>query len=210
MLIRLFKPNLSNQKGDTIIEVMFAVAVFGLIAVTSLALMNQGIATSQRAVEITTVRQQIDAQAEALRFLQTAYVQEYETGTTYDLVDANSTPAEEYYRITRMPSASASKFGSRPCNSPPTNSFVINTRTARVLTDSALFTSTANRTSAQVIYNASNVATASNGIWIEAVRSTATNNVGYIDFHIRGCWDAPGLSVPMNLGTIVRLYEPRG
>jgi hypothetical protein len=52
------------------------------------------------------------------------------------------------------------------------------------------------------------------GIWIEAVRSgngDATQlNSGYIDFNILACWIGPGLSVPVTIGTVVRLYEPRG
>ena len=203
----------TTDRGDTLIEVMFAVAVFALIAVTSLALMNQGMATSRRAVEITTVRAQIDAQAETLRFLQTAYVNEYYPGLTYNLTDATSTPAEEYYRIVQRvdSTGSASKFGSRPCDSPPSNSFVLNARTARVQTNYAFFKKPTNATAAQVIYDpATNNLTESNGIWVEGVRAARTGNSGYIDFHIRGCWDAAGVKTPMNLGTIVRLYEPRG
>ena len=49
---------------------------------------------------------------------------------------------------------------------------------------------------------------------IEAIRSKTIRennqaNAGYIDFHIRACWDSPGQSVPVTIGTIVRLYEPR-
>lgn len=216
MLIRHFRTTTGQKqtapsRGDTLIEVMFAVAVFGMIVVSSLALMNQGSATSRRAVEITMVRQQIDAQAETLRFLQSAYVNVYYSGIAFTLGDTESTPAEEYYRIIQridVANPHASAFGSTPCDNPPTNSFVMNTRTAQVQTDHSLFKMPI--ANAQVVYDGANVMTASNGIWVEGVRSTDTGNAGYIDFHIRGCWPAPGMSTPMNLGTIVRLYEPRG
>ncbi|MNH27768.1 hypothetical protein D3C79_878920 [compost metagenome] len=51
------------------------------------------------------------------------------------------------------------------------------------------------------------------GIWVEAIKSAGFDNPAnkspYVDFHIRACWDGPGLNVPMTTGTIVRLYEPR-
>lgn len=207
-----------QNRGDTLIEVMFAVAVFGLIVVSSLALMNQGTAASQRSVEITTVRQQIDAQAETIRFLQAAYVEAYYSGISFNLTDATSSPAEEFYKIiqkidpTSAPSGSstpASRLGSTPCDNPPTNSFVLNTQRATATVDHAIFQ--APQTYAQVVYNATTGAiSSSRGIWVEGVRSTDTASAGYIDFHIRGCWTAPGVSQPMNIGTIVRLYEPRG
>jgi hypothetical protein len=53
------------------------------------------------------------------------------------------------------------------------------------------------------------------GIWIEGIRSQANGdsnqtNTRFIDFHIRACWENPGQGPPMTIGTIVRLYEPRG
>src|ERR1035437_7179154 len=72
-----------RQRGDTLIEVLFAVSVFSLVAIGGLTIMNQGSNTTQRALEITLVRQQIDAQAEGLRFLHDAYIASYRPGATY-------------------------------------------------------------------------------------------------------------------------------
>lgn len=204
------------QKGDTIIEVLLAVTVFSLIVVSALVLMNQGIATSQRALEISLARQQVDGQAETLRFLHGSYVKAYQAGsTTYD--DA----AGEYARIVALSKASrdggvtsVSEFGTVPCNAPPVNSFVLNTRQGVLIDTSTIFQ--APQSSPMLLYADDGTATASQGVWIEALRSTESNpdaaqlRIGYIDFHIRACWDAPGLSEPFNVGTIVRLYEPRG
>lgn len=202
-----------NESGDTLIEVLFAITVFALIVVSSLAIMNQGVATSQRALEISLVRQQMDAQADTLRFLQASYVQAYDAGITYSASDPAS-PAKEYYMIIQriQPTASASQFGTVSCGTPPPNSFVLNTRLATVETAATVFKYPA--TFAQLKYDEANnrllTTGGSEGLWIEGVRSSQTGNNGYIDFHIRACWDAPGLKEPMNLGTIVRLYEPRG
>jgi hypothetical protein len=66
------------RRGDTIIEVMFAIAVFSLVAVISINLMNSGISTTESSIEQTLARAEIDAQAAALRFIHNGYIAEYE------------------------------------------------------------------------------------------------------------------------------------
>lgn len=63
-----------RQRGDTIIEVILAVTVFSVVAVGGIGVMNQGVATAQRSLEIGLVRAQIDAQADALRYVHSTYV----------------------------------------------------------------------------------------------------------------------------------------
>ena len=71
-----------REKGDTIIEVLFAITVFSLVAVGGLSLMNQGTTMAQRALEIGLVRQQMDAQSDALRYLNSAYIEDFHNGGT--------------------------------------------------------------------------------------------------------------------------------
>ena len=207
----------AHQRGDTLIEVLFAVTVFSLVVVGALSVMNQGTAASQRALEITLVRQQMDAQAETLRFLHDSYVAAYQPGLTYNTSDASTSPAEEWYRIMSYVSASgitsATAFAEqqRCASTAPTGSFIVNPRIGQAMAPvsyqpAAIWP--------QLDYNGLGVMTGSSGMWVEAVRSGASSDpdqarAGYVDFHIRACWDAPGLSNSMNLGTIVRLYEPR-
>ena len=205
------------ERGDTLIEVLFAITVFSFIVVASLNLMNQGVAASQRSMEITTVRQQMDGQAEVLRFLHESYVDAYQPGTaTY----TPGTPAAEYQKIIAFAKASgrtsASEFngGGTTCTVPsdPARDFILNPVSATLVTSSinpAVFEKAP--IFAQLTYGSGNVLEKSQGLWVEAVRSTENgSSAGYIDFHIRACWDVPGTDIPMNLGTIVRLYEPRG
>ena len=198
---------LHRQQGDTLIEVILAITVFSIIIVASITMMNQGVATSQRALEITLARQAMDSQADALRFLQASYVQNYYSGVTYNTTDGDSSPAEEYYKAIQQSDNTASALGSTSCDAPPSGSFVVNIKTAEVVTDSGIFTDPT--TYAQQQYSDASL-TASEGLWIEGVRAASSSNAGYVDFHIRACWYTAGSSQPMNLGTIVRLYEPRG
>ena len=66
------------HRGDTLIEVIFAISVFSLVAVISLSAMNQSIETAQGSLEVTMARNEIDAQAEALRFIHNSFLSERE------------------------------------------------------------------------------------------------------------------------------------
>lgn len=197
------------KSGDTIVEVLFAITIFSLIAVAAVTLMNRGLALSRQSVEITTVRQQIDGQAESLRFLHNSYVDAYVPGATY----AANSPAGRYASImSSYTKTSATSFGgSAPCRIPDGTKFVINPNTARVEANSLKFRNA--EIYSKLVYQESDSSVIQNidGMWVEAVRSTAAQGggVGFIDFHIRACWDVPGRSTPMTLGTIVRLYDPR-
>jgi len=208
-----------RQRGDTLIEVLFAVTVFSLVAVGSLAIMNQGIATSQRALEITIVRQEIDAQSQALRFMNSAYVASYQTNQT----QYPAGPAQEWATmlasITSTPVQIPTEFSNvTVCPTPPSGSFIINAHGAKfvsaignVLQPAVTYAQVNYQTDSNVISSV----TSAQGIWIEAIPSAVSGDknqasAGYIDFHILACWDGPGNGPPVTIGTIVRLYEPRG
>lgn len=221
-----------EQRGDTLIEVMFAFAIFALVAVGSLTIMNQGIATAQRSLEITLVRAQMDAQAEAIRYIHQAYVAAYQK----DGAAPTDGAAAEWIKMTDMATgkgaARASTFG--VTNGPVCEDlsniqylekpFILNARTATVWESTPMTSAPANASLppfSQVVYNPptdvdgdgdfESSINQAYGIWIEAIPSddTSSNNAGFVDFHIRSCWSGAGSSAPVTLGTIVRLYEPR-
>lgn len=176
--------------------------------------MNQGTSASVRALQISLVRQEIDSQAETLRFLSSSYISAFQEGSAPN-VAPTTPPAAEYYKMMQaVTTDDVTSFGSadgNECPAAPARSFVLNTRTARYQAYSGELMRPAEAFS-QVVYNGATLTTAQ-GIWIEAVRSRPSADVNqantrYTDFHIRACWDAPGAGMPMNLGTIVRLYEP--
>lgn len=203
--MRLNPPKVMEQ-GDTIIEVIFAVVIFALVAVSSLTIMNQGMATAERALEVTLVRQQMDAQAEALRYIHDMQLAAV-SGSTSGWSDLKN----------RYGQASASPYGTngRSCTLPRGRGyrpFVLNARTAQVSPVPPRVASAAGPglpAYPQVIYNPDSSVQQAYGLWIEAVPSTPLALTRFVDFHIRACWDGPGSPVPMTLGTIVRLYDPR-
>lgn len=64
------------KRGDTIIEVMMAIAIFCMVAILSITMMNLGTNNAQSALELAIARNEINAQAEALRFVHSAYISE--------------------------------------------------------------------------------------------------------------------------------------
>ena len=64
------------RRGDTLIEVMLSISIFAVVALLTINLMNDGINTAQRTLEVAMARNEIDAQAEALRFIHHSYVAE--------------------------------------------------------------------------------------------------------------------------------------
>ncbi len=62
------------KKGDTLVEVTLAVGIFSMIAIAVVAVMSSGTSGAQTALEATLTREEIDSQAEALRFIQNSAV----------------------------------------------------------------------------------------------------------------------------------------
>ena len=70
-----------SLRGDTMIEVLFAIAVFGLVSVISIAVMNSGVYTAEATLELSMARNEIDAQSETLRFIHNSFLSEREFAT---------------------------------------------------------------------------------------------------------------------------------
>ncbi len=207
---------LGRERGDTIIEVLFAVTVFAMVAVGSLAIMNQGTATAQRALEITLVRQQMDSEAQAIRYIHQAYVASYQKDGTAPSGIAAEWP-KMTNKLTGKGAGGASEFGATSAGTCPTTvpgekPFLVNARTAMLWSGTPIMTAPTGASLppfSQIIYNDDSSINSAYGLWVEAVPSTNVDGPGFVDFHIRACWDSAGGSAPMTLGTIVRLYEPR-
>ena len=176
-----------QQQGDTIVEVMVAFAVFALVAAGAITVMNRGLATAQRSLEITLVREQIDSQAELLRYARDTSSSVWQTikssaasdGGARCYADDNLPSAAFYMNITNPGPASGSveyrSLGNLPFPQTATYSRV----------------AVGNTPSAE-------------GLWIVPVRVGTSNAY---DMHIHACWDSVGSEVPVTLGTIVRLYD---
>ncbi|MEI6053930.1 MAG: hypothetical protein WCQ49_01000 [Candidatus Saccharibacteria bacterium] len=202
------------NRGDTLIEVLFAISIFSLVVVGSISIMNQGVNASQRSLEITLVRNEIDAQAEALRFMNASYVSAYKPEYTIERYPVD-TPAGQWVKMSSSIgiNSDVSSFGAASkCEIPssPYTPFIINPYLAKFVTAAdAIFRPAT--TFSKIEYNDDLSIISTNWVWVEATKSNNVEdkNSDYIDFHIRACWNAAGQKNPATIGTIVRLYEPK-
>ncbi len=197
---------LSYKRGDTLIEVMLAITIFSMLSIGSTTIMNQGTNTAQRALEITQVRQQIDAQAEALRAAQQAFT-----------VSTNpSDPALTWNQITATAPTSDFQSVDSPSGCPEikaddiSGSFIMDTRDATKASDTPTdwfksIAATDAPTFAKVDYSSGLTAS---GIWIERTFDDGGSRPDAYNFSVRACWFSAGLSTPIQIDTLVRLYEP--
>ena len=70
------------KRGDTLVEVVFAIAVFALVSVLALNIMSAGLRSAEASMEVAQTRSEIDAQAESLRFIHGAFTLERELVVT--------------------------------------------------------------------------------------------------------------------------------
>lgn len=186
IMMKIFK------RGDTIIEVILAVTIFSIVVVGAMTIMNSGIAMSQRSLEITQVRHQLDGQAEMLRYVRDragddpVYAAMWGSITGSRQVD---NPIS-ILNVDRCPEGSA-------INSSPNRRFTLRPSGGRVAFSGALYSSEP-ATYAKV------TPVRSEGI---SIQITEAEGGGAYDAHIQACWYGPGSSRPATIGTIVRLYD---
>ena len=126
------------KKGDTLIEVTLAIGIFSMVAVSVVAVMGNGTAGAETALETTLTREEIDAQADALRFIHSSYLSDHKheddrysklwTAITEKAIDLKSSNVDI---VTYSPTTCDALYtkGEGDTNSPlgNQNAFVINT-----------------------------------------------------------------------------------
>ena len=168
-----------HQVGDTLIEVMLATAVFSAVAVGCLTVMNRGLSIAQQSLESTLVRQQIDAQAEMLRFV---HNNSHKGDAAMSELWKNlpkKDAANEILNVDTCPD----HFGD--------GEFALRSRSDSL-----------GRVSS---YMPAQVYAKQEGISVQLVH--VTGGSAY-DAYIQACWYAPSQPRPVTIGTIVRLYAP--
>ncbi|MBR2795722.1 InlB B-repeat-containing protein [Candidatus Saccharibacteria bacterium] len=72
---------MKKRVGDTLIEVTLAIGIFSMVAIAVVAVMTGGTSSAETALETTLAREEIDTQAEALRFIHSAFIAGAEADT---------------------------------------------------------------------------------------------------------------------------------
>ena len=194
---------LGHERGDTIIEVLLAVTIFSLVAVGAMVIMNQGTNAAQRSLEITQVRQQIDAQAESLRAAQQAFTvasDPNDPDLTWNQI-ADPTPTAHFDSDASVTGCPESETGDIA------GTFVMDTRTGTMAPTGWFNSISADDAPpyAKVDYTGG---TRAYGLWIERTFENGGDAPDAYNFIIRACWYGAGLNRPLQIDTLVRLYDP--
>lgn len=182
-----------NHRGDTLIELLLAVTIFSLASVATLAIMNRGIAISQHSLEVTTVRQQIDAQAEMIRYLRDTNDPQWIALKSNTWLATDIMPLS----MTSCPAATSVYTASRH------GFFVTYTSLNFVINRADGAHYGAATTYAQIDYQNNKT----QGVWVQIAKAEGAGQIPAYDVYIHACWDSVSSNVPATLGTIVRLYD---
>lgn len=186
-----------KQRGDTIIEVLLAIAILSLVIVGGSTLINVGMQNAINSVEHTQVRNLIVGQSELLR-----YMRDNADSASDDVV------SEAWYDTLLSTSNS---FVTTASPTPIANCTPSGGRQPFYLTvdynapDQKPDISVHSYTNG--VSDSRPYAVPGRGLWVEGVRSPSGVTPAYVDFHIRACWRGTGTNdYQQQSNTIVRLY----
>ena len=186
------------NRGDTLVEVLLGVTIFSLVAVVALETMNRGMAIAQYSLETTLVRQQVDAQAEMLR-----YAHDMKNDTWKKLVDNNSVSIS-------VVNGSEGNLGAEKCPDDfSTKEFAL-AATPSLASKISILNNPGDYKAAETYARVDSDTKKTYGISVRLVKpSTATGSrdSNKYDAYIKACWMPVGSKMPATIGTIVRLYD---
>ena len=186
------------SRGDTLVEVLLGVTIFSLVAVIALETMNRGMAIAQYSLETTLVRQQVDAQAEMLR-----YAHDMKNDTWKKLVDNNSVSIS-------VVNGNEGNLGAEKCpDDVSTKEFAL-AATPSLASKISILNNPGDYKAAETYARVDSDTKKTYGISVRLVKpSTATGSrdSNKYDAYIKACWMPVGSKMPATIGTIVRLYD---
>ena len=186
------------NRGDTLVEVLLGVTIFSLVAVIALETMNRGMAIAQYSLETTLVRQQVDAQAEMIR-----YAHDMKNDTWKKLVDNNSVSVSAV-------NGNEGNLGVEKCpDNFSTKEFAL-AATPSLASKISILNNPGDYKAAETYARVDSDTKKTYGISVRLVKpSTATGSrdSNKYDAYIKACWMPVGSKMPATIGTIVRLYD---
>ena len=196
-----------SQRGDTIIEVMLSIVIFSAAVVGSIAIMNRGVAMAQRSLEVTLVRQQIDAQIALLSYANSKVPSVWDYIINNKIASENAAKKMSSQSTSSCPSASDLQGGFFMTRSAVKKSIQVNSISQSNYKPAITYS--------MVDYLNNKKSSVSDktrayGMWIYAVESESiskSSNGKAYDMHIMACWNSVGVSVPMTISTVVRMYN---
>lgn len=206
------KPLDKSQRGDTLIEVLVAIAILSLAVVLAQSIMNHGQSIALRSVERTSAQSMMNSQLSYIRYARDEFmVDETSAGghmwqkiidsSGFVLPETTHPPVADYCLSDPARPASEQKMF-----------YIEETIALADTTDTAPKFAAALRPyplggAASTPLAASATPVAGRGIWLVA-RSGGdkSNKTDYIDFYVRGCWGSLVNAPYERTSFVMRLY----
>ncbi len=186
------------SRGDTLVEVLLGVTIFSLVAVITLETMNRGMAISQYALETTLVRQQVDAQAEMLR-----YTHDTKSDIWKKLVADNAVSIATV-------GDNEGGLGLAACPDNFSNREFALVATPAHASKISILNNPGDYKQAETYARVDGDTKKTYGISVRLVKPSTANgskDSNKYDAYIKACWMPVGSKMPATIGTIVRLYD---
>jgi len=186
------------SRGDTIVEVLLGVTIFSMVAVITLETMNRGMAISQYALETTLVRQQVDAQAEMLR-----YAHDTKSDIWKKLADNNSVSVSSV-------NDNEGGLGAESCPDNFSNKEFALAATPSLGSKISILNNPGDYKPAETYARVDGSTKKTYGIAVRLVKpsmAVGSRDSNKYDAYIKACWMPVGSKMPATIGTIVRLYD---
>ncbi len=224
-----------SKIGDTLIEVTLAVGIFSMVAVAVVSVVSGSTSNAQIALETTVTREQIDSQAEAIRFIHDSYVSSRDgKSSDKEYIDLWHAVVEN----ANSSNAGVLEYNPSTCNELYSGENSIFTQKGFIIDINHLnVVSAVNNqkvfvpasTYPRLVYKESGddllddsektALTMAEGLFVIAVKDNSSTNIvidenhsqrisAYYDFYIRSCWYGPGADRPSTISTVIRLYDP--
>lgn len=186
------------NRGDTLVEVLLGVTIFSLVAVIALETMNRGMAIAQYSLETTLVRQQVDTQAEMIR-----YAHDMKNDTWKKLVDNNSVSVSAV-------NDNEGNLGVEKCPDDfSTKEFAL-AATPSLASKISILNNPGDYKAAETYARVDSDTKKTYGVSVRLVKpstTTGSRDSNKYDAYIKACWMPVGSKMPATIGTIVRLYD---
>lgn len=181
----------ASERGDTLIEVLLAMAILSAVIVGALVMMGRGQALGQDSLERSQVTAFMTDQSEILQYIRDGY-------------DLAATDTEYPAKLWGPILARLGTANPDGCSSNGKGFYFKKdySATNNEVTLEPFDASTINEGSANFV---STYAQPGDGLWIEAEKATSSN---YIDFYIKACWRTVSGDIKQEAITIERLYVP--
>lgn len=184
-----------QERGDTLIEVLVAIATLAVVVVGAFSLMSRGVSQMYDSMERSQVRMLLNSQIDALTYARDEYTRSLQPSLTGISTESDAAAQEVWDDVqTNVTSLTTAPSLDGCSDADAANAFWIDTSGLLLL----------KKTGFKALSDG--FPAPGSGIWIQKIDHSG-GSIPYKDFYVRACWTPTGSSVTQVISTVVRLYD---